>query len=85
MPSFPEKITNFSWSMVNDDEMKYYSADEIIDVVKKIYQNYTKEIKMLNSNKKRLDFLHNLDNRIPNQILWEYYSINKKNLSFIFS
>jgi hypothetical protein len=65
--------------------MKYYSADEIIDVVKEIYQNYTKEIRMLNSNRKRLDFLHNLDNRIPNQNLWEYYSIYKKNLSFIFS
>ena len=85
MPCFPDKINNFSWSMVNDDEMKYYSADEIIDVVKDIYQNYTKEIRMLNSNRKRLDFLHNLDNRIPNQNLWEYYSINKKNLSFIFS
>jgi hypothetical protein len=85
MPCFPEKITDFSWSMVNDDEMKYYSADEIIYVVKDIYQNYTKEIKMLNSNRKRLDFLHEKDNRIPNQTLWEYYSINKKNLSFIFS
>ena len=82
MPCFPECIHNFSWSMINNNN--YYSVDEIINVITNIYQKNIKKIKQLDSNRAILDFLHNIDNRIPNQTLWNYYPINKKEFLFIF-
>lgn len=83
MPRFYESISDFSWNMINDDD--YYGENEIVTVIKKTYYENKKEIDKLKYNNKKIQYIHNLDNKIPPQIPWKYYNINKTKFSFIYN
>lgn len=74
LPQYPFRtFEEFSWNMICENA--YYCKKDCIEKIIEIRDKY--KIKNI-SNKKKLKFLNDMDNKIPNKILWKYYNGNKK-------
>jgi hypothetical protein len=61
---------NFRDTYINADECPYYyNKYECIDVIK----TYKKELRKINRDNKKLEYLINIDKKIPNMSLWYFY------------
>jgi superfamily II DNA or RNA helicase len=61
---------NFKDTYINADECPYYYYKyECIDVIK----TYKKELRKINRDNKKLEYLINIDKKIPNMSLWYFY------------
>jgi superfamily II DNA or RNA helicase len=84
MPEFISKISDFSWDLIKTNN--FYDEKEIIDVLYSIYNDNILELEDIICDDEKLDYLHNIDNRIPNITLWTHYNkLSKQDFSFIFT
>jgi len=61
---------NFRDTYMNEDECPYYyNKYECIEVIK----TYKKELRKINRDNKKLEYLINIDKKIPNMSLWYFY------------
>lgn len=66
----------FSWSLLQDDD--YYTKYECIEKINEIYEKFADEIENMDDNDDIREFYHNLDEKIPIEVLWTWYSNCKK-------
>ena len=83
MPKFYDSIENFSWNLIKDE--KYYDISEIYEVIQSIYYKHKEEINKLTNNEKKIKYIHELDNKVPSQLPWLCYNLNKSDFSFIYN
>ena len=61
---------NFKDTYINEDECPYYyNKYECIDIIK----TYKKELRKINRDNKKLEYLVSNDKKIPNMSLWYFY------------
>ena len=75
--SFPE----FSWDMVDPESKIYYTKSECIEKINELYSANKAQIKSLKYPRKKIKFLSELDEKIPNKTLWTYYNGEQEEFS----
>lgn len=65
---------NFRDTYINEDECPYYyNKNECIEIIK----TYKKELRKINRDNKKLEYLVSVNNKIPNMSLWYFYGGNR--------
>ena len=61
---------NFRDTYINEEECPYYyNKYECIEIIK----TYKKELRKINRDNKKLEYLVSINNKIPNMSLWYFY------------